>query len=114
MGHYPRMTSLQVDVTALRAAARHLGSSADELAIAHDRASTVLDADVPRLHGIAAAQARDMLQEARAACFLLGENDHRLAEALAYAADHAEHLESILVACLTPSHGSVPDAAPGH
>lgn len=106
------MTSVQVDVTSLRTAAWQLGRAAQELAIAHDRAGSVLDGDVPRLDGAAAAQARDMLQEALAACFRLGESDRRLAEALSYAADHAEQLEAILAACLTPPHGDRPDAAP--
>jgi hypothetical protein len=112
MGHDPRMTSLQVDAAALRTAARQLETAARDLALAHDRAGRDLDVDVPFLHGAASAHARDMLQQALAACFRLGESDRRLADALAYAADHTEHLEAILVDCLTPAHGKRPDAAP--
>lgn len=106
------MTSLQVDVHSLRAAARQLDQAADQLLVAHDRAGSVLDGDVPRLHGSAAAQARDMLGKALAAASVLGESDRRLAVALTLAADHTEQLESILSACLTPRQRSQPNAAP--
>ena len=106
------MTSLQVDTTALRTAAWQLRHAAGELSAAHDQAASVLDIDVPRLHGAAAAQARGMLQEALGTCFRLGDSAQRLADALTYASDHTEQLESILVACLTPAHGNRPDAAP--
>jgi hypothetical protein len=106
------MTSLQVDTTALRAAAEQLRQAAGELTVAHDQAGSVWAVDVPRLHGAAAAEARRMLQEALAACLRLGQSADRLADALAFASDNADQLESILVACLTPSHGSRPDAAP--
>lgn len=112
MGHDPRMTSLQVDAAALRTAARQLAAAARELAVAHDQAGSVLDVDVPNLHGGAAATASDMLHAALAACFRLGDSNRRLADALSYAADHTEQLEKILAACLTPAHGSRPDAAP--
>ena len=112
MGHDPRMTSLQVDAAALRTAARQLAAAAGELAVAHDQAGSVLDVDVPRLHGGAAGSASQMLEDALAACFRLGESNGRLADALSYAAENTEQLEQILAACLTPDHGSRPDAAP--
>jgi hypothetical protein len=111
MGHHPRMTSVQVNAASLRTAARVLGAAARELAVAHDQAGSVLDVDVPHLHGAAAVQARGMLQEALGACFRMGGSDQQLADALEYAAEHTEQLEMILVACLTPAHGSRPDAA---
>jgi hypothetical protein len=111
MGHDPRMTRVQVDIAGLRTAARQLGASADDLAVAHNRADQVVDLDVPRLHDGAATQASTMLQEALAACFRLGESDRRLASALDSAADNAEQLEAILVACLMPAHGSRLDAS---
>ena len=112
MGHDPRMTSLQVDAAALRTAARQLAAAAGELVVAHDQAGGVLDVDVPHLQGGAAATAGHMLQEALAACSRLGESNGRLADALSYAAENSEQLEAILAACLTPAHGSRPDAAP--
>jgi hypothetical protein len=106
------MTSLQVDAAALRTAARQLAAAADELAVAHDQAASVLDVDVPHLQGDAAATASHMLLEALAACFRLSDSNGRLADALSYSAENTEQLEGILAACLTPSHGSRPDAAP--
>jgi hypothetical protein len=105
MGHHPGMTSVQVDEPSLRSAARSLGQAADQMGVAHNRAGAVLEGDVPRLQGAAAAQASDMLHKALAACAELGENDRRLADALFLAAEHTEQLESILVNWLIEAGG---------
>jgi hypothetical protein len=105
MGHHPGMTSVQVDEPSLRSAARSLGQEADQMAVAHDRARTVLNGDVPRLSGAAAAQASHMLHEALDACTRLGESTRLLGDALFQAAEHTERLESLVFNCLTEAGG---------